>query len=76
MRKLTAFAINLVVPAALYTGVMLLIFHLYPDLPLYTLIILVVSLAIFLALVSLPLRRPIQRLVDRIFYRNRTTDKK
>jgi hypothetical protein len=77
MRKLTAYVITLVPLAALYTGAMLLTFHLYPGLSLYVAIIIAVSIAISLALVSLLLRRPIHRFVDRIIYRNkRTTDKK
>jgi membrane protein YdbS with pleckstrin-like domain len=77
MRKLTAYVITLVPLVALYTGVMLLILHLYPDLPLYAAIILAVGLVIILTLVSIPLRYPIQRFVECIFNRNkRRTAKK
>jgi K+-sensing histidine kinase KdpD len=69
MRKLTAYVITLVPLAALYSGVMLLSFHLYPGLPLYTVIVLAVSLALLLALIGFPIRRPIQVFVNRIFYR-------
>jgi hypothetical protein len=71
MRKITAFAFTVIPIMALYAGGMMLIFHLYPSLSLYAVIILAGSLAIFLALGSLPFRRPIQNLVDRIFYHNK-----
>jgi membrane protein YdbS with pleckstrin-like domain len=77
MRKLTVYVITIVLLAALYTGVILLILHLYPDMPLYAAVIVAVSLVIFLGLVSIPLRYPIQRFVECIFNRNkRRTAKK
>lgn len=69
MRKVIAFVITLIPIGVLYAGVLLLAFRIYLNLPLYAVIILATSLAVFLALLCFPLRKPIQVFVDRIFYR-------
>ena len=69
MRKLTAYVVTFISIAVVCTGVMLLVLRLYPSLPLYIAIILVVSLAVFFALVSLAFKRPIQIIVNRALYR-------
>jgi len=44
-------------------------FKFYPQMPFYNVLLIALLLTVLLALISLPLRRPVQELVDRIFYR-------
>ena len=44
-------------------------FKYYPHMPFYSILLIAIGLTILLALISIPLRRPIQELVDRFFYR-------
>jgi diguanylate cyclase (GGDEF)-like protein len=53
----------------IYTGAILLLQKLLPDQPLYTILLLATALAMGLVLLARPLRRHIQELVDRFFYR-------
>lgn len=70
IRRGLAFTLALIPVAALYVGGLLLTFKYYSGLPRYSLLLLSVSLAILFALISLPLRLPIQTFVDRVFYRD------
>lgn len=69
IRRGLAFTFAIIPIAALYIGGLLLTFRFYPGLPFYSILLLTASLAILLALISLPLRQPIQIFVDRVFYR-------
>jgi diguanylate cyclase (GGDEF)-like protein/putative nucleotidyltransferase with HDIG domain len=69
IRRGLAFALAIIPVAALYIVGLWITFRFYPGLPFYTLLLLSVSLAVLLALISLPLRPSIQVFVDRIFYR-------
>ena len=69
IRRGLAFALAIVPIAALYVGGLLVTFRYYPQLPLFVILLIALFLTILVALMSLPLRRPIQELVDRIFYR-------
>ena len=70
IRRGLAFALALIPVAALYVGGLLLTIKYYSGLPRYSLLLLSVCLALLLALISMPLRLPIQVFVDRVFYRD------
>ena len=69
IRRGLAFALAIIPIAAIYVGGLLLTFKYYPQLPLFAILLIAIFLTILLALITLPLRRPIQEMVDRIFYR-------
>ena len=69
IRRGLAFALALIPIAALFLGGLFVMFRFYPQMPFYSILLIAVGLTILLALVSLPLRHPIQELVDRVFYR-------
>ena len=69
MRRGLAFALAIIPIAALYFGGLFIMFKYYPHMPFYSILIIAIGLTILLALISIPLRRPIQELVDRFFYR-------
>jgi diguanylate cyclase (GGDEF)-like protein len=69
IRRGLAFALAIIPVAALFVGGIFLTFQFYPELPLFSIVLLAISAAILLALISLPLRHPIQMFVDRVFYR-------
>jgi diguanylate cyclase (GGDEF)-like protein/putative nucleotidyltransferase with HDIG domain len=69
IRRGLAFALAIIPIAAIYVGGLLITFKYYPQLPLFAILLIAVFLTILLALITLPLRRPIQEMVDRIFYR-------
>jgi hypothetical protein len=69
MRKLAAFLTIVVLIVALYSGIALLIFRHYFHLPLYIVIVVASILAALIALLTFLLRKTIQILVDRVFYR-------
>lgn len=68
IRKGVAFGLAIIPLAALFIGALFFVFR-FLNLPLYSIILLAISLGIFLALLSIPLRHPIQIFVDRVFYR-------
>jgi diguanylate cyclase (GGDEF)-like protein/putative nucleotidyltransferase with HDIG domain len=69
VRKGLGFALAIIPIAALYFGGLYLMFKFYPQMPFYNVLLIALLLTVLLALISLPLRRPVQELVDRIFYR-------
>ena len=69
VRKGLGFTLAIIPIAALYFGGLYLMFKFYPQMPFYSVLLIALLLTILLALISLPLRRPVQELVDRIFYR-------
>ena len=69
IRRGLAFTLAFIPIAALYFGGIFIMFKFYPQMPFYSILLIAIGLAILLALISLPLRRPIQELVDRVFYR-------
>ena len=69
IRRGLAFTLAIIPIAAIYVVGLLLTFKYYPQLPLFVILLIALFLTILLALITLPLRHPIQELVDRIFYR-------
>jgi diguanylate cyclase (GGDEF)-like protein/putative nucleotidyltransferase with HDIG domain len=69
MRRGLAFTLAIIPVAALYVGGLIITLKYYPKLPLFAILLIALSLTVLLALTTLPLRRPIQELVDRVFYR-------
>jgi len=55
--------------ASLYIGGLLLMFKYYPEIPFYVIFLIILCLTVLLVIVSFALRRPLQELVDRVFYR-------
>ena len=69
VRRGLAFALAIIPIAALYFGGLFIMFKYYLQMPLYSILLIAIGLTILLAFISIPLRRPIQELVDRFFYR-------
>lgn len=69
MRRSVAFALAVIPVAGLFILGIWVMFNFYPSLPFYSILLLTVSLILLLAVVAIPLRHPMQTLVDRIFYR-------
>jgi diguanylate cyclase (GGDEF)-like protein len=69
VRRGLGFTLAIIPIAALYIAGLLITFKYYPSLPAYTILLIAVLLTILLAIISFSLRRPIQELVDRLFYR-------
>ena len=69
MRRGLAFTLAFIPIAALYFGGLFIMFKYYPKMPFYSILLIAIGLTILLALISIPLRRPIQELVDRFFYK-------
>jgi diguanylate cyclase (GGDEF)-like protein/putative nucleotidyltransferase with HDIG domain len=68
IRRGLSFTLALIPVGAFLTAGLLYVLNRYPGLPPYSIALLVGILVILLVGISLPLRRPIQELVDRIFY--------
>jgi len=69
IRRGLAFALAIIPIAALYIAGIFITFRSNPGLPFYSILLLTISLTVLLALISVPLRHPIQVFVDRVFYR-------
>ena len=69
IRRGLAFTLALFPIGALYVGGMFVVFRFYPHMQLYSLLIITVLFTILLGLISIPVRQPIEELVDRVFYR-------
>jgi len=69
IRRGVAFALTIIPIAALFVLGILFLFDNYPTMPLYSILLLTLSSSILLGLIFLPLRRPMQMFVDRVFYR-------
>jgi diguanylate cyclase (GGDEF)-like protein len=69
VRRGLGFTLAIIPITALYIAGLLITFKYYPRLPAYTILLIAVLLTILLAIISFSLRRPIQELVDRLFYR-------
>jgi len=68
IRRGLAFTLALIPLGVLLTVGLLFTFRFYPGLPSYSIALFVGILVVVLVIVSLPLRRPTQVLVDRVFY--------
>jgi diguanylate cyclase (GGDEF)-like protein/putative nucleotidyltransferase with HDIG domain len=68
IRRGLGFTLAIIPVAAIYVGGLIITLKFYPQLPLFAILLITLSLIVLLALITLPLRRPIQELVDRIFY--------
>jgi diguanylate cyclase (GGDEF)-like protein/putative nucleotidyltransferase with HDIG domain len=68
-RKGLGFALAIIPIAALYFGGLYVMFKFYPQMQFYSILLIALLLTVLLALISIPLRRPVQELVDRFFYR-------
>jgi diguanylate cyclase (GGDEF)-like protein/putative nucleotidyltransferase with HDIG domain len=69
VRRGLGFTLAIIPIAALYIAGLLIMFRYYPDMPVYVIFLISVFLTILLAVISFSLRRPIQEVVDRLFYR-------
>jgi diguanylate cyclase (GGDEF)-like protein/putative nucleotidyltransferase with HDIG domain len=69
VRKGLALTLSMIPIAALYIGGLLILFKYYAEMPFYSILAITLCLTILLAVLSFSLRRPIQELVDKIFYR-------
>ena len=69
VRRGLGFTLAIIPIAALYIGGLLIMFKYYPKMPPYAIFMVAVLLTILLAVISFSLRRPIQELVDRLFYK-------
>ena len=68
IRRGLAFTLALIPLGVLLTVGLLFTFRFYPGLPSYYIALFVGILVVFLVIIGLPLRRPTQVLVDRVFY--------
>jgi diguanylate cyclase (GGDEF)-like protein/putative nucleotidyltransferase with HDIG domain len=67
-RKGLGFTLAIIPIAALYIGGLLIMLKYYPTMSPYAIFLVAVLLTVLLAVISFSLRRPIQELVDRLFY--------
>jgi len=68
IRRGLAFTLALIPLAVLFTAGLLVTFRFYPQLPSYIIVLMIGFLLTLLVIIGLPLRRPVQVLVDRVFY--------
>jgi diguanylate cyclase (GGDEF)-like protein/putative nucleotidyltransferase with HDIG domain len=69
VRRGLGFTLAIIPIAVLYIAGSLIMFRYYPRMPVYTILLIAVFLTILFAIISFSLRRPIQEVVDRLFYR-------
>jgi diguanylate cyclase (GGDEF)-like protein/putative nucleotidyltransferase with HDIG domain len=68
IRRGLAFTLALIPLAVLFSAGLLVALKFYPQLPSYAIALLIGFLLLVLVFIGLPLRRPVQILVDRVFY--------
>ena len=70
MRRGLAVALGIIPILGVYVGLILLALHYNPNLPLYITVLITSGLTMIIVFISWPLRRPMQALVDRFFFRD------